>query len=177
MRSTVHFVRPSWFTSKWFPTDFSLFGSDCYAINPISGCFISPTIFHLVRRISAKKWENIPIKCINTVGPPRIPILGSYGLMLLLNYNHLYKAIAWLCKYYKTDVLGLYTGSYLTIVTHSYEATKECMNTQNFDGKPALNLALIREPEFKSRGILNLNRRWLSLSWWKTDQKRVYWIF
>lgn len=73
--------------------------------------------------------------------------------MLLLNYRHLYKAIGWLCKYYKTDVLGLYTGPYLTIVAHSYETTKDSMNEPNFDGKPALPLALLREPEFNSRGI------------------------
>lgn len=92
------------------------------------------------------------MKWLSTAGPPRIPILGSYGFMLLLNYKHLHKAIGWLCRYYKTDVLGLYAGPYLTIVAHSHDAMKESMNTTNFDGKPALKLALMRDPEFKQHG-------------------------
>lgn len=79
--------------------------------------------------------------------------MGSYAFMLLLNYRHLHRAIRWLCKFYKTDMLGLYAGSYLVVVTHSYEATKEAMNNPNFDGKPALRLAMLRDPEFKPRGI------------------------
>lgn len=78
--------------------------------------------------------------------------------MLLLNYQHLYKAIAWLCKYYKTDVLGLYIGPYLTMVAHSNDATKESMNEPNFDGKPFLSLAAIREPDFKPYGAFQQTR-------------------
>lgn len=84
-----------------------------------------------------------------------MPILGAYGFLLLMNYKHLYKAIDWLCKYYKTDVLGLYTGPYLTIVAHSADATKEAMNNPAFDGKPALPLATLREPDFKSYGMID----------------------
>lgn len=82
-----------------------------------------------------------------------MPILGSYGFMLLINYHNLYKAIAWLCKLYKTDVLGLYIGPYLTVVAQSNEAAKEAMNNSNFDGKPVLPLALLREPNFKPYGL------------------------
>lgn len=89
---------------------------------------------------------------LTSKGPPRLPIFGAYGFMLLLNYKHLYRAVAWLCKYYKTDVLGLYVGPYLAMVTHSYEATKECMNNINFDGKPLLPLAALREPNFQPYG-------------------------
>lgn len=73
--------------------------------------------------------------------------------MLLVNYNHLYKAIDWLCKFYKTDVLGLWVGPYLTMVAHSYEATKDSMNNVDFDGKPLLPLAALREPDFKPYGV------------------------
>lgn len=87
------------------------------------------------------------------VGPPRIPLLGSYGFFLLLNYNNLYKAIGWLCKFYKTDVLGFYVGEYLVVATNSLDATKEAMNNPNFDGKPSLKLAAMRDPEFKQHGM------------------------
>lgn len=72
--------------------------------------------------------------------------------MLLLNYKNLHKAIEWMCKYYKTDILGLYAGPYLVVVMHSHDTMKESMNNPNFDGKPALKLALMREPEFKQHG-------------------------
>lgn len=72
--------------------------------------------------------------------------------MLLLNYKHLHKAIDWLCKFYKSDVIGFYTGPYLTAVAHSTEAGKECMNNTDLDGKPGLPLALLREPNFKPFG-------------------------
>lgn len=44
-------------------------------------------------------------------------------------------------------------GAFPTIVAHSYAATKESMNNPNFDGKPQLELVLLREPEFKQLGI------------------------
>lgn len=85
-------------------------------------------------------------------GPPRLPILGAYPYMLLLNYKHLHKAIDWLCKYYKTDVLGLYAANFPTVVANSTITAKELLNNPWLDGKPGLKLAQIRDPEFKVRG-------------------------
>lgn len=75
--------------------------------------------------------------------------------MLLINYKHLHKAIDWLCKYYKTDVLGLYAASYATIIGNSNATVKELLNNPKLDGKPDLKLAQIRDPEFVTRGTVN----------------------
>lgn len=72
--------------------------------------------------------------------------------MLLINYKHLHKAVDWLCKYYKTDVLGLYTASYATIIGSSNATVKELLNNPKLDGKPDLKLAQIRDPDFVTRG-------------------------
>lgn len=75
--------------------------------------------------------------------------------MLLLNYNHLHKAIDWLCKYYKTDVLGLYAASFPTIVLNSERTARESLNNPDLDGKPQLLLSRMRDPEFQIRGQLH----------------------
>lgn len=85
-------------------------------------------------------------------GPPRLPILGSYPYLLLLNYNHIHKAVDWLCKYYKTDVLGLYAAHFPTVVANTTDTAKILLNNQSLDGKPGLKLAQIRDPEFVVRG-------------------------
>lgn len=85
-------------------------------------------------------------------GPPRIPFLGSYPLMLLLNYKHLHLAIDWLCKYYETDILGMYCGGVPTIVANSHDSVRASLNHTDFDGKPALLLAKLRHSDFNIRG-------------------------
>ncbi|XP_055317679.1 probable cytochrome P450 304a1, partial [Sitodiplosis mosellana] len=86
-------------------------------------------------------------------GPPRLPILGAYPYLLLLNYRHLHKAVEWMCKYYKTDVLGMYAAHFPTIVANTAAAAKECLNNQALDGRPGLALAQIRDPDFEIRGL------------------------
>lgn len=85
-------------------------------------------------------------------GPPRIPFLGSYPLMLLLNYNHMHLAVDWLCEYYETDLLGMYCGNVPTIVAHSHASVKALLNHSDFDGKPSLLLGKLRHLDFNIRG-------------------------
>lgn len=85
-------------------------------------------------------------------GPPRLPYLGSYPFMLLLNYRHMHRAIDWLCKYYETDVLGLYAAHFPTVVANTAATVKELLNNPDLDGKPQLLLARLRDPEFTVRG-------------------------
>lgn len=67
--------------------------------------------------------------------------------------RHLHKAVDWLCKYYKTDVLGLYAAHFPTIVANTTETAKECLNNPYLDGKPQLMLAKLRDPELTIRGV------------------------
>lgn len=62
-----------------------------------------------------------------------------------------------MCWYYKTDVLGLYAASFPTIVASTSSSVKECLNNQALDGKPALKLATLRDPDFEVRGNQKIN--------------------
>lgn len=86
-------------------------------------------------------------------GPPRLPLLGGYGIMLLINYRHLHKAATKLCEYYKTKILGVYLASYETIIINDFDIIKEVLNRVEFDGRPDLFLARLREKDFLLRGI------------------------
>ncbi|XP_053691403.1 probable cytochrome P450 304a1 [Sabethes cyaneus] len=86
-------------------------------------------------------------------GPPRFPLLGSYGILLMINHLHLHKAVAKLRRFYGTNILGMYLGSFETVYVSDYDTAKEVLNRVEFDGRPNLFLALLREKNFKRRGI------------------------
>lgn len=103
-------------------------------------------ILYRIYKFMFTKPDNFP------PGPPRLPFLGSYPFMLLLNYRHMHRAIDWLCKYYETDVLGLYAAHFPTVVANTTAAVKELLNNPDLDGKPQLLLARMRDPDFTIRG-------------------------
>ncbi|XP_017868735.1 PREDICTED: probable cytochrome P450 304a1 [Drosophila arizonae] len=86
-------------------------------------------------------------------GPPRLPIFGSYLFMLLINRKYLHKAVLQLSKWYKSDIIGLYVGSFQIAVVHNGEAVREVLNNQLCDGRPVVYLSKIRDPEVCVRGI------------------------
>lgn len=86
-------------------------------------------------------------------GPPRIPFIGSYLFMLLFDYHYLHKAALTLSKFYKSKVLSLYLGPYLTYIVNDPDGVKEVLNNMDFDGRPDIFLARIRHPENKRKGI------------------------
>ncbi|XP_055587550.1 probable cytochrome P450 304a1 [Uranotaenia lowii] len=86
-------------------------------------------------------------------GPPRLPFLGGYGFMLMLNYWQMHKASEWLEKFYRTKIIGIYLGSFLSIIVNDFHVVKEIMNRTEFDGRPDLFLARLRERNFQRRGI------------------------
>lgn len=108
-------------------------------------------ILYRIYKYMFSKPDNFP------PGPPRLPFLGSYPLMLLLNYKHLHLAVDWLCKYYETDVLGMYCGNTPTIVANSNDSVRAILNHTDFDGKPVLLLAKLRNPDFNIRGMTTIH--------------------
>lgn len=90
---------------------------------------------------------------VDPKGPPRLPFFDSYVVMLLVNYNHMHKAADALCKYYKTNILGLYLASTPTIIVNDEETVKKALLVREFDGKPKLKLAELRDPDFVIRGV------------------------
>ncbi|XP_055696654.1 probable cytochrome P450 304a1 [Lutzomyia longipalpis] len=86
-------------------------------------------------------------------GPPRIPIFGSYLLMLLMNRKDLHFAALTLSKWYKSKVIGLYLGGTPTVICHDSEGVKEILNRNEFDGRADIYLARMRDPNHNLRGI------------------------
>lgn len=74
-------------------------------------------------------------------------------MMLLLDGKYMHKAADFLCRYYNTNVLGIYFGNLPTIVCNDAETVKEALNTREFDGKPQQLLSQLRTPDFKIRGV------------------------
>lgn len=99
-------------------------------------------------------------------GPPRIPLLGSFWAMMLVNRKELHKAIRTLSRWYKTDLLGLWLGGAPTIVAQSYELSREVFRRSEFDGKPDFFPARIREPNHNLLGIFfQEGEMWKSQRW------------
>lgn len=89
------------------------------------------------------------------LGLPRIPIFGSYLFLLLINYKRLHEALIWLTKVYKSKIVGFYNGSsYLAIACNDYETAKSVLVSQDFDGRPDVFIARIKDPQRLNRGIL-----------------------
>ncbi|KAJ6636080.1 putative cytochrome P450 [Pseudolycoriella hygida] len=86
-------------------------------------------------------------------GPPRIPVFGSYLIMLLINYKHLQRSIDWLCQYYKTNILSLYMGDFLTVVANDSDSVREVMINTKLDGRPDLPLSQLRNASSVTKGI------------------------
>jgi hypothetical protein len=86
-------------------------------------------------------------------GPPRIPLIGSYLFILLINHKNKHLAINKLCEYYKTTVLGFFTGDVLTVVANDPKSVREMLFKQEFDGRNDIVLARMREPNHDLKGI------------------------
>lgn len=101
--------------------------------------------------IKAYKWSTYrPEGC--PPGPPRIPIIGNYLYLLLLNWNHIHKATSWMCKYYNSKIISLYLGPILAYAVNEPEAIKEVLYSSSYDGRPDLLLGRMRHPELKRKG-------------------------
>lgn len=101
-------------------------------------------------------------------GPPRIPFLGSYPLLCLINEKNLYKASMWLGKFYKSNVIGLYLGQSPVVITLDKQSVRSVLTGSDFDGRPVTFISRSRDPERKTRGIF-----FTDSSFWK-DQR---WFF
>lgn len=86
-------------------------------------------------------------------GPPRVPVFGSYLLLLAINHKNLHFAINKLCKFYKSSVIGFYDGPALTVVANDQKSIREMLNNPDFDGRNDFLIGRLREPDYKLNGI------------------------
>src|SRR5690349_3017046 len=86
-------------------------------------------------------------------GPPRLPIIGSYLFILLINHKYKHLAINKLCEYYKSSVIGFFHGPVLSVVANDSNSVREMLFKQDFDGRNDIPLARLREPNYSLKGI------------------------
>lgn len=90
--------------------------------------------------------------------------------LLLIDRHNLHKAAQRLSKYYKSkviksnikinvkiifflQVIGLFIAGAPTIIANDYDSVKEILVRQEFDGRPDIYLARLRDPDFQRKGI------------------------
>lgn len=72
--------------------------------------------------------------------------------MLILNRHHLQIAANLFAKWYESNIVGLYLGDTPAIILNDTEKVKKALNTPEFDGKPDILAARLRDPNLKLRG-------------------------
>lgn len=85
-------------------------------------------------------------------GPPRLPLLGSYPFLLALNYHHLHRAAARLSQLYRSKLVGLYLGPLPAVLVNDHETVRQVLQRSEFDGRPDLFLARLRDERYARRG-------------------------
>lgn len=87
-------------------------------------------------------------------GPPRLPWLGSYPILLAVNYRQLHRATEWLARrWYRTPVLGFWYVDVPTVSVHDMQIAREVLNNPAIDGRPVFPMVLARDPDFRAWGI------------------------
>ncbi|KAK7791197.1 hypothetical protein R5R35_009363 [Gryllus longicercus] len=77
-------------------------------------------------------------------GPPRLPVWGSYWLLLLQDACWLYRSAWAMADRYASKVIGFYLGAFPTVVVHGPELTREMFNRAEFAGRPDTVLTRVR---------------------------------
>ncbi|KAL0105457.1 hypothetical protein PUN28_016846 [Cardiocondyla obscurior] len=86
-------------------------------------------------------------------GIARIPIGGSYWLLLWKNYTFPHLAIDYYVKKLKSTIVSCYMGDFLTVIVNDYKNIKEVLAREEFDGR-ITNADFIKDRAFgKELGV------------------------
>lgn len=81
-----------------------------------------------------------------------MPWFGGYIFMLLLDRNHLHRAVNRICKFYKSTVIGFYLGAFPIVVVNDSENVKKVLYHRDFDGRPDILMGRLRHPKLDLHG-------------------------
>lgn len=95
---------------------------------------------------------NLKLRITLYIGPPKIPIFGSYLFFLPINYKHIHRATETMARWYNTSILGYHYKSIPSITTIDLDSTKEMLNNSDMDGRPVFELVRSRDPFFNVWG-------------------------
>lgn len=87
-------------------------------------------IVYLIKYVRFSMPDNFP------PGPLRLPVTGSYLQLLVENYRFPYKALDAMAKHYKTNILGMYLGPFLSVVACDQKSVREALSHPDLQGRP-----------------------------------------
>jgi hypothetical protein len=92
-------------------------------------------------------------------GPPRIPLVGSYFFLLLMEYKNIHELMVKLSRFYKSSMIGFYVGGDAkVVVVNDHKLVKEVLVRPEFDGRNDFIVARLRDPNYELNGKL----RWIN---------------
>jgi hypothetical protein len=113
----------------------------------ILGVFVAVVVYQVYKFCVFRPEGSAP-------GPFRIPVFGSYLLLLLIDHKNLHLAVDKLCKFFRSSVIGFYSGDDLIVVANDPKSVREVFSNPDFDGRKGDSLiSRLREPNYKLRGI------------------------
>jgi len=80
------------------------------------------------------------------IGIIRLPIGGSYWLLLWGNYKFPHLTFDYYVKKLKSKIISCYMGDFFVIVANDYESIKEILARDDFDGR--ISAEFIRDRAF-----------------------------
>lgn len=78
------------------------------------------------------------------LGPPRLPIYGSYYYIRALDFSNLTNAFTKLSKIYKTKIVGCFLASFPAVVVDDPDLIKEMLYNEDCDGRMDVILFRLR---------------------------------
>lgn len=90
---------------------------------------------------------------LQSSGPPRLPLFGSYLFMMLSDFKFLHKGVLKFCKWYKSDIVGFHMGPFPIVAVHNAEGVREVLTRSEFDGRPGIYVAQMRGPNDELLGM------------------------
>ncbi|KAK0161408.1 hypothetical protein PV327_009881 [Microctonus hyperodae] len=65
----------------------------------------------------------------------RLPVWGSYWILLWGDYKFPHNTIQYYMKKYKSKIIGCWLGSAYTVILNDYDSVKEVLSRKEFDGR------------------------------------------
>nr|QBQ34513.1 cytochrome P450 CYP304A1 [Diaphorina citri] len=82
------------------------------------------------------------------------PYYGHFLSILFLHYHHTHKALAKMCRIYKSKILGFYLGPFPTVVASDEKSIRELLMKPQFQGRIDQVVSLVRVDFGEERGII-----------------------
>uniref|UniRef100_A0A0C9R0W5 Cyp304a1_1 protein n=1 Tax=Fopius arisanus TaxID=64838 RepID=A0A0C9R0W5_9HYME len=91
----------------------------------------------------------------------RLPVWGSYWVLLWGNYWFPHNTVAHYVKKYKSKIISLWMGKYYTVIVNDYETVKEVLTRREFDGRDTKSFMGLSRSWGKTLGIFfNDSEEW-----------------